>query len=236
MASLTGITWLSGELADADRLNTVVDNTSYVKSLFTTACTWTLYTTGTSWSNLGWVDISPRWETGQIIDATRLNQMYTNQNVLRSLIGDGISIWQDSNTYSGDSYYQNDTGAFGGTFFLTLNGNQIGRTLSAPSGGLHLEPPAGGFDWVAYAVKNLDISGYAEYEVITVGFNFGVVGDGNQNGMATRAVKFVKLPDMNRLSYWVTLGTTYWAPPYTTIAKDHSILNLTVTAHNDIIN
>lgn len=210
--SLTAVTWLTGEVIDETRLNYMVQNTEHVKTFFTT---------GTSWGeaqidSLGWVDIEA-WATDQIIDSTRLNQMFSNQNILQSLVASGITIWEDSTEYLEDQFINSPDGRHTSPRpYLTLDGERFGSEFY--------------IDWTvpvsetSYAITNRDISMYEDYSIIDVGIWFGV--NGGTDGQVTNMTKFVKLPNMNYLSYWITVGKK--GNPASYYRK-----NLTVIAHSN---
>ncbi len=213
--SLTGVTWLTGEVIDETRLNYMVKNTEEIKTYFTT---------GTSWGEaqvdaLGWVNIAA-WSGGQIIDSIRLNQMYSNQRILQSIVGSGVTVWSDSTEYLQDAYIDNDDGRHTSPNpYLTLDGNQFGPTLP-----IEWTVPVSETD---HAITNKDISMYDDYSLIEIGLWFGV--NGGEGGMVSNKSKFVKLPNMNYLSYWITVGKKGNPASYYRS-------NLTVISHNDFTN
>lgn len=190
--ALTGITWLTGEVIDATRLNQTVANTTYVKSMYSLIHPYS----ATSWSATSWATV-PAWATGQIIDETRLNQMYTNQGVLRSVV-DVHLVWD----FATEHYYaatRNEPIPRNGTY---VNPNQI-CLLNAAGGNLgpNLTFPYNDGVWNTMTVQNISLDGYEDYDVVPMGFWFGE--------RQTCTARFVKLPEMHYLSFWVKVAKAY---------------------------
>jgi len=192
---LTAVTWLTSEIIDETRLNTMVDNSTYTKNLFTSGCPWS----ASSWTDLGWVDITP-FATDQIIDSTRMNQMYTNQNVLLSKVSSGETIW---NAPDEMRYDENILPNYLGVFYLMVNGEQIGSTYSfAPDIGMRYSTAP---TTVICNGTNLDISRIPDGSIVDVNYNYGFD--------SSEIVKFVKISTINYISYTVTLRN-YDSYPY----------------------
>jgi len=181
--SLTGVTWLTGEVIDETRLNYMVDNLTYAKSLFTSGTPWLV----SSWTGTEWVDILPRYSTGQVIDSIRLNQMYTNQFALRS-IEDEVIIWDDESREQYDDIIGADY-VFDWSFYLKINGTKIGSTIY---------PPTTQNVWQEFAVTNIPIDSYPDFTPLKMTIYHG--------WDTSPSVRFIKTPQMKYISYWVTLG------------------------------
>lgn len=194
--ALTGITWLTGEVVDENRLNQAVANTEYVKSMYSVIHPYS----ATAWSATSWAAV-PAWATGQIIDEARLNQMYTNQAVLQSVV-DVHTVWDFQEEHWFGGYVRLEPLPRGGLLdyqfvyydkiMLLANGVKIGSTLSLPvNDGV----------WNTMSIANIPLEGYEDYSVVKLGFWFGET--------TVYTARFVKLPEMHYVSYWVKAAKTY---------------------------
>jgi hypothetical protein len=192
--SLTGITWLTGEVVDQTRLNYQVGNTSYLKTLFSSISPYS----STSWTATAWSDVSA-WSTGQIIDETRLNQMHTNQSVLRSVV-DVHTVWN----FPEEHYWSRTVplDRYGNSIY-----NQIFLEANDVKFGSNLVLPTNDGVWNTMKLSNMPLDGYPDYEVIKLGFYFG---DMRTNYMA----RFAKIPEMKYLSFSVKVAKTIGGGSY----------------------
>lgn len=207
--SLTGITWLTGEVVDEARLNGLVANTAYVKSLFATIDPYS----ATSWTATSWATVTA-WNTGEIIDDARLNQMYLNQGVLRSVV-DSHTVWNfpDEHFYTRTTPLDRTGRTTYNQLWLLANGSKIGAALTLPTNdGV----------WNTLSVSNIPLDGYDDFEIITLGFWIGDIGTHYK-------ARFVKLPETQYVSFTIKVAKTYGYYSW-------SWKELVVKAHRTFIN